>query len=65
MPQGKIKILSQKGYGIIEGEQKTMIYFPEAVVDNSTFASLKQGQPVEYEAVDVGGRQEATSVRSI
>jgi len=49
----------------IEGEQKTMIYFSEAVVDDATFASLKQGQPVEYEALEVGGRQEATSVRPI
>ena len=64
MPQGRIKILSQKGYGIIEGEHK-FIYFPEAVVDDTTFPSLKQGQPVEYESVEVGGRQEATSVRPI
>ena len=64
MPQGKIKILSQKGFGIIEGEQ-SHIYFSEAVVDDTTFASLKQEQSVEYEAVKVGGRQEATSVRPI
>ena len=64
MPQGRIKILSQKGFGIIEAEQG-YIYFSEAVVDNTTFASLKQEQPMEYEAVEVGGRQEATSVRPI
>ena len=64
MPQGTIKILSQKGFGSIEGEQET-IYFSKVVVDDTSFASLKQTQPVEYKAVEVGGRQEATSVRPI
>ena len=64
MPEGRIKILSNKGYGIIDGAQK-FIYFSEAVVDETTFASLKLRQPVEYEAVEVGGRKEAIFVRPI
>ncbi len=64
MPQGKIKILSNKGFGIIEG-QDGFVYFPEAVVKEASFDSLKERQPVEYEALAVGGRKEAISVRPI
>ena len=64
MPQGKIRTLSPKGYGLIEGEDE-IVYFPEVVVKEASFESLKERQPVEYEALVVGGRKEAISVRPI
>ena len=64
MQQGKIRVLSPKGFGLIEGTDE-MVYFPKAVVKDASFESLKERQPVEYEALAVGGRKEATSVRPI
>ena len=64
MPQGKIRALSPKGFGLIEGKDE-VVYFPEVVVKEASFESLKERQPVEYEALDVGGRKEAVSVRPI
>ena len=64
MPQGKIQALSPKGFGLIEGNDG-IVYFPELVVKEASFESLKERQPVEYEALVVGGRKEAVSVRPI
>ena len=64
MPKGKIRALSPKGFGLIEGTDE-LVYFPKAVVKDASFESLKERQPVEYEALTVGGRNEAISVRPI
>ena len=64
MPQGRIRALSPKGFGLIEGKDG-VVYFPEVVVKEASFESLKERQPVEYEALVVGGRKEAISVRPI
>ena len=64
MPRGKIRALSPKGFGLIEGKDE-VVYFPEVVVKEASFGSLKERQPVEYEALPVGGRKEAISVRPI
>ena len=62
MPQGKIRALSPKGFGLIEGKGE-IVYFPEIVVKETSFEALKERQPVEYEALVVSGRKEAISVR--
>jgi len=64
MPHGKIRALSPKGFGLIEGKNE-VVYFLRAVVNDASFESLKERQPVEYEALVVGGRKEAVSVRPI
>ena len=64
MPQGKIRALLPKGFGSIEGKDG-IVYFSEVVVKEASFESLKERQPVEYEALRVGGRKEAISVRPI
>ncbi len=64
MPQGKIRALSPKGFVLIEGKDG-VVYFPKVVVKETSFESLKERQPVEYEASTVGGRKVAISVRPI
>jgi len=64
MPQGKIRALLPKGFGLIEGKDE-IVYFTKVVVKEASFESLKEQQPVEYEALRVGGRKEAISVRPI
>ncbi len=64
MPQGGIRTLLPKGFGLIEGKDG-IVYFSEAVLKEATFESLKERQPVEFEALRVGGRKEAISVRPI
>jgi cold shock CspA family protein len=64
MAQGKIRALSPRGFGLIEGEDE-VVHFPEVVVKEANFESLRERQPVEYEALVVGGRKEATFVRTI
>ena len=64
MPQGKIRTLLPKGFGLIQGKDG-IVYFSEVVVKEASFESLKERQPVEYEALVVGGRKEAISVRPI
>jgi cold shock CspA family protein len=64
MAQGKIRVLSRRGFGLIEGEDE-VVHFPDVVVKEANFESLRERQPVEYEALVVGERKEATSVRPI
>lgn len=64
MAQWKIRALSPRGFGLNGGEDE-VVHFPEVVVKEANFESLKERQPVEYEALVVGGRKEATSVRPI
>lgn len=49
MPQGKIKkLISDKGFGFIEGERGDM-FFHHSAVEDTTFEELREGQMVEFE----------------
>ena len=48
MPQGKIKkLVSDKGFGFISGDQNDL-FFHHSAVEGTAFESLKEGQTVEY-----------------
>ncbi len=48
MAQGTIKkLISNKGFGFIEGE-KGELFFHSSAVENSSFEELREGQSVEY-----------------
>ena len=48
MPQGTIKkLISEKGFGFIEGE-KGELFFHHSAVEGTAFESLHEGQKVEY-----------------
>ena len=48
MPQGKIKKLTDKGFGFIDGERGDL-FFHSSSVEGTTFEELQEGQAVEYE----------------
>jgi len=49
MPQGTIKkLISEKGFGFITGEQGD-IFFHRSAVEGTTFEELREGQTVEYQ----------------
>jgi len=49
MPQGTIKkLLTDKGFGFIEGERGD-IFFHHSAVEGTTIEALSVGQQVEYE----------------
>ena len=48
MPQGTIKkLISEKGFGFIEGD-KGELFFHHSAVEGGSFESLQEGQTVEY-----------------
>ena len=47
MSQGKIKKLSDKGFGFIEGERGD-VFFHHSAVEGESYESLREGQLVEY-----------------
>ena len=47
MSQGTIKKLTDKGFGLIEGERGDIFFHHSAVTDGS-FDNLREGQSVEY-----------------
>ncbi len=48
MPQGTIKkLISEKGFGFIEGERGEL-FFHHSAVDGTTFEELHEGQTVEF-----------------
>ena len=48
MPQGTIKkLISEKGFGFIEGERGEL-FFHHSSVQDTPFESLHEGQKVEY-----------------
>jgi len=48
MPQGVIKkLISDKGFGFIEGE-KGELFFHHSAVEGVAFETLREGQTVEY-----------------
>ena len=64
MPTGKIKWFNdQKGFGFIaddSGGEDVFVHF--SVVEMDGFKSLKEGQPVEYQAETSGKGLKATKV---
>jgi CspA family cold shock protein len=48
MPQGTIKkLISEKGFGFIEGERGEL-FFHHSSVESTSFEDLREGQTVEY-----------------
>ncbi len=63
MSQGKIKkLVSERGFGFIEGSQGDL-FFHTSEVQGVSFDALREGQDVEYTAGQNKGRPCATSVR--
>jgi cold shock protein len=48
MPEGKIKKLTDKGYGFIQGERGDIFFHHSAVEDGVAYDNLREGQRVEY-----------------
>lgn len=49
MPQGTIKkLISEKGFGFIEGDRGELFFHHSALVD-TTIEELREGQRVEYD----------------
>ncbi len=64
MPKGTIKKLMDRGYGFIKGEQEEDLFFHRNDIEGVEFASLSEGQEVEYEhGQGRGGRPQAVKVR--
>ena len=64
MPQGKIKrLVSDRGFGFIEGEQGDDLFFHHSEVNGATIEELREGQVVEYEVGQGRKGPCATSVR--
>ncbi len=49
MPKGTIKLLMNRGYGFIQTEDGTDIFFHRNELEGVEFNSLSQGQEVEFE----------------
>ena len=50
MPQGKIKkLVSERGFGFIEGERGDDLFFHHSTLQGATVEELCEGQVVEYE----------------
>jgi len=67
MPQGTIrKIVSDRGFGFISGEQGDLFFHHSSVVDAS-FEQLQEGQVVEYEIAqeDDRGRDKGPRASSV
>ncbi|MDA7977149.1 MAG: cold shock domain-containing protein [Pirellulales bacterium] len=65
MPQGKIKkLVSDKGFGFIQGNGDDM-FFHHSVVQGSSFEELREGQMVEYEVGSGPKGPRAESVRPV
>ena len=56
VPHGTIKkIISEKGFGFIEGSNGKDIFFHRSVVADSGFSALKKGQLIEFEFAEDDG----------
>ncbi len=50
MADGKIKRLTDKGFGFIEGADGRDIFFHMSALNGVTFDELREGQKVSYES---------------
>ena len=64
MPQGKIRKLTDKGFGFIEGERGDL-FFHHSELKGVTFEQLHEGQVVEYEVGQGRKGPCANSVRTV
>lgn len=64
MAQGKIKRLTEKGFGFVEGERGDL-FFHHSEVKGTSFESLSEGQLVEYTIGQGKKGPCATSVRPV
>ena len=63
MPEGRIKkLISDRGFGFIEGDQGEL-FFHQSEVNDITFEELSEGQTVAYEVGQGRKGPCATSVR--
>ena len=63
MPQGTIKkIVTDKGFGFIDGGEGDLFFHQSSVVDGS-FDDLREGQQVEYESGEGPRGPRAENVR--
>ncbi|NCG18543.1 MAG: cold shock domain-containing protein [Rhodobacterales bacterium] len=49
MPQGKIKRLTDRGFGFIETADKNDMFFHMSTLLNAQWDDLQEGQSVEFE----------------
>ena len=64
MPKGTIRRLMDRGYGFIKTEQEEDLFFHRNDIEEVEFASLSEGQEVEFEkGQGRDGRPQAVKVR--
>ena len=64
MPKGAIRRLMDRGYGFIKTEQEEDFFFHRNDLEGVEFASLSEGQEVEFEkSQGQDGRPKAVKVR--
>ncbi len=64
MPKGTIRRLMDRGYGFIKTEQEEDLFFHRNDLEGVEFASLNEGQEVEFEkGKGRDGRPQAVRVR--
>jgi len=64
MPQGKIKrLVADRGFGFIEGDRGSDLFFHHSEVKGATIEDLAEGQVVEYQVGQGPKGPCATSVR--
>lgn len=67
MPQGTVKkLVTDRGFGFIQGERGDLFFHHTAVID-ATFETLQEGQAVDYQVEQgTGGKgPRATNVKLI
>ena len=66
MPQGVIKkLISDKGFGFIAGEDKNDLFFHHSAVEDGEFETLREGQSVEFTVGSGPKGPRAESVRPV
>jgi CspA family cold shock protein len=64
MPQGTIKkVVTDRGFGFISGERGD-VFFHHSVVQDQGFEQLREGQTVEYEVDQGGGKGSSKGPRA-
>lgn len=63
MPEGKIKRLTDRGFGFIETAEKKDVFFHMSSLLNGHWEELQEGQPVEFEIGDGPKGPRAEQVR--
>ncbi len=66
MPKGTIRRLMDRGYGFIKTEQEEDLFFHRNDIEGVEFASLSEGQEVEFEkGQGRDGRPQAVKVKLV